>query len=379
MQFVAVFGLCITSHISYETVHDQVTVRLYMPIPYLRLLLLVILLATGRTGWSTETGHDLGNMERSFWLHASLCAKTQKGYWGPGFPPSLTPSEQEVRNAARLLTDTYAANRLYLVYHHEVPLADNQQVFRWWRQHCPAKVTLIPTLVLRMYDKEQTPVFTLDELRQLVEFFQRSVNSEQLAVYDVYPNRDQGEALKLLAARYPKGLIRVGIQPDEKIEAPFVSAVQDTWSGFCHGKTNADWLDRGFGAEALRQWIEDRNRQPHLVAWDLIVVAWDYAATERGDYPGYDDAAKNMPLPAGRNRLAADGILRTARVGCVAGFSSDLLTLQANSANPAHDGSRDSFYETLKRGEAYTGYYAVPFQEIVTIYSGLMDGKSPGT
>ena len=34
-------------------------------------------------------------------------------------------------------------------------------------------------------------------------------------------------------------------------------------------------------------------------------------------------------------------------------------------------------YETLKRGEPYHGYYAVPFQEVVGIYSGLRDGKSP--
>ena len=115
------------------------------------------------------------------------------------------------------------------------------------------------------------------------------------------------------------------------------------------------------------------------VAWDLIVVAWDYAATERGGYPGYDDAAKNMPLPAGRNRLAAEEILRTAKVGCMAGFSSDLLILQANSAHPAHDGLQASFYETLKRGEAYRGYYSVPFQEIVAIYNGLRDGKSSGS
>jgi hypothetical protein len=61
----------------------------------------------------------------------------------------------------------------------------------------------------------------------------------------------------------------------------------------------------------------------------------------------------------------------------MAGFSSDLLILQANSANPAHDGPQASFYESLKRGEAYTVCYFVPFQEIVAIYGGLRDGKSP--
>ena len=60
----------------------------------------------------------------------------------------------------------------------------------------PREGQLVPTLVLRMYDQQQTPVFTSDELRRLVEFFKQSINAEQLAVYDVYPNRDQGEALK---------------------------------------------------------------------------------------------------------------------------------------------------------------------------------------
>jgi hypothetical protein len=324
-----------------------------------------------------DDSHNLANLERSFWLHASLATKSQKGYWGPAFPASPSPTETDIRNAAKLLTDKYAANRLYLVYHHEIPLQDAEQVFRWWRQYCPEKVQLVPTLVLRMYDEKQTPVFTADELRQLIQFFQPSINGEQIAVYDVYPKRDQGDALRILVEQYPKGLIRVGIQPEEQIDSPYVAAVQDTWSGFCHGKTNAGWLDRGFGAETLRNWVEARNGQGHPISWDLIVVAWDYAATERGGYPGYDDAAKNMPLPAGRNRLATNEILRTAKVGLLSGFSSDLLILQANSANPAHDDPQASFYETLKRGEAYTGYYSVPFQEIVAIYGGLTDGKSP--
>lgn len=344
---------------------------------YYKLLLVFILLGTGRTGLSTETDHDLPSLERSFWLHASLATKSQKGYWGPTFPASPVPTETDIRNAAKLLTDHYAANRLYLVYHHEIPLQEAEQVFRWWRQYCPEKVQLVPTLVLRMYDEQQTPVFTLDELRQLVTLFKQSINGEQIAVYDVYPKRNQGDALRLLAEQYPQGLIRVGIQPEEQIEPPLVTAVQDTWSGFCHGKTNADWLDRGFGAETLRQWVENRNQSDHRVTWDLIVVAWDYSTTERGGYPGYDDAAKNMPLPAGRNRLAAEEIVRTAKDGLLGGFSSDLLILQANSAHTAHDGPTTSFYETLKRGEAYTGYYSVPFQEIIAIYSGLKDGKSP--
>ena len=230
-------------------------------------------------------------LERSFWLHASLASVAQRGYWGPSYPASRSPTESDIGNAAKLLTGAYASNRLYLVYHQEIAVEDAQQVLRWWRQHCPKAVQLVPTLVLRMYDKQQTPVFKPEELRRLVEFFKRLINASQIAVYDVYPNRDQGEALKILAEQYPMGLTRVGIQPDERIRPPFVAAMQDTWSGFCHGETNADWLDKGFGAETLRRWVEDRNKQSRPVAWDLIVVAWDYTATQRGGYPGYDDAA----------------------------------------------------------------------------------------
>jgi hypothetical protein len=98
--------------------------------PCLRPLPLFVLLVTGRAGLSAENGHELANLERSFWLHASQAAKSQKGYWGAGFSPSAAPSEQDVRNAATLLTDKYAANRLYLVYHHEIPLQAAEQAFR---------------------------------------------------------------------------------------------------------------------------------------------------------------------------------------------------------------------------------------------------------
>lgn len=323
----------------------------------------------GDTGVAAERASS--SLERSFWLHASLAPLAQKGYWGPAFPASSPPAGQDIRNAARLLTDACAANRLYLVYHHELPVEEAERTFRRWRQHCPATVEIVPALLLRMYDKAQSEVFAPAELQRLVKFLKTAINAEQLAVFDVYANRDQGISLKYLAEQYPKGLIRIGIQPEERIRLPFVAAVQDTWSGFCHGKTNADWKDRGFGADTLRRWVRQRNQEQRPVAWDLIAVAWDYSVTPQGGYPGYDDAAKNMPLPAERNRLATEEILRTAQAGCLRGFSSDLLILQANSQNRAHDGPQANFYQTLKRGEVYRGYYSEPFQEIAAIYQRL--------
>jgi hypothetical protein len=334
-------------------------------------ILACVALAAGGGRTAAADAQAAAPLERSYWIHASLAPIAQKGYWGPGFPAAVAASDAEIRNAARLLTGPYAANRLYLVYHHEIPLDEAERAFASWRRHCPANVQIVPTLLLRMYDPAQSTVFAPDELRRLAVFLRPTVGGGQMAVYDVQPRREQGPSLEYLAKQCPGGLIRVGIQPDERIGPPFLAAVQDTWSGLCHGKSNADWQSPGFGAERLRQWVGQRNAQRRPVAWDLIVVAWDYAATARGGYPGYDDAARNMPLPAGRNRLAAEEIRRGAEAGCLAGFSSDLLILQANSRSPAHDGARASFYQTLRRGEVYRGYYGVPFQEIVAIFSRL--------
>ena len=45
----------------------------------------------------------------------------------------------------------------------------------------------------------------------------RNLTLTSVAVYDVQAHRDQGPVLEYLAKQYPAGLIRVGIQPDERI------------------------------------------------------------------------------------------------------------------------------------------------------------------
>ena len=65
-----------------------------------------------------------------------------------------------------------------------------------------------------------------------------------------------------------------------------------------------------------------------------------------------------------------------ARPDHMAGFSSDLTIVQANSAHAKHDGRAGSFYETLKRAEVYSGYYAEPFAEVAEIYRSLRANRS---
>ena len=314
-------------------------------------------------------------LERSYWVHASLGMHVQRGYYGTNFPVTQCPIRAEVANASSLLCGSYGANRLYLIYHCEIAEVDARRVFGWWREFCPMSVELVPALLLKMYDKEQTPVFTFEEANGLIDFFQTCVNSNRLAVYDVYADRTQGELLPLLAKRYTCGVIRLGLQPGESLSKPFVGAVQDTWSGFCHGtRTDEDWLQRGFGAESLRHWVIQRNAERLPIVWNLVVVAWDYGLTARGAYPGYDDAAKNMPLPAGRNRAGVEVIVGAAKPDVFGGFSSDLYILHENSRHAAHDGQKGAFYQTLREGRQYSGYYAGPFREVAEIYRGLAAG-----
>lgn len=319
--------------------------------------------------------HDLPKLERSFWLNASL-AVPKLGYWGTNFPPPAPPTPAEITNAAQTLIQQANPNRLYLIHHHELPFVETARIFRDWRKACPASIEIIPALVLRLYDRKAEPVFSATELDALITFFQTEIHPATIAVYDVLPKRDQGQALATLGKNYPQGLLRIGLQPDEPLEMPYVGAVEDTWSGFCHGLTNADWQDRGFGRDTLRKWISLRNGQSKRIAYDLIVVAWDYANTKRGEYPGYDDAHKNLPLPAERNQLAAREILALAKPEACAGFSADLLIIELNSETATHDG-KASFYNTLKAGKPYNGFYAKPWRDVCEIFGSLSANQTP--
>ena len=316
-------------------------------------------------------------LEHSLWLNASL-AVPKLGYWGDAFPPPIPPSSQEIAAAARTLIEQAKPNRLYLIHHRELPFPEITRVFRHWRSACPESVEIVPTLVLRMYDKAATPVFSPPELKALLAFFKSEINPRRIAVYDVLPKRDQGDSLNHLAEAFPNGLIRIGLQPDEPLNPPFTAAVEDTWSGLCHGLSNEDWKDHGFGRKTLRCWIDLRNRESHPITYDLVVVAWDYAATQRGEYPGYDDALKNLPLPAGRNRLALQEIVSRSKPETLAGFSADLLILELNSETPPHDGSA-SFYAELRAGRRYNGFYAVPWREVCDLYREISAAPNPSS
>jgi hypothetical protein len=326
----------------------------------LALASLDILSARGDSG-----APDLKRLERSFSVHASLASQIESDRWSTNFPLVSAPTDLEIRNAARLLTDEYAANRLYLVYHKELSLIETETAFRVWRLVCAPEVELVPTLVLRNGQTNHAELFTTNELRSLISFFKKEVNPRRLAVLNVGSNANEMVALRVLAAEYPGGLINAGLKPDEPLAEPFSGAVENAEAALCEGKANDDWQQAGSGRGTLNKCVQSRNENSLPVAWNLgVIVA--------------GDSGKTMVLPSGRNTIAATEILHFATPALIAGFSADLQHLQCDSRSLAHDGLSYSFYEMLKRGNVYVGYYARPFHEVVKTYKTLRSGKSPG-
>lgn len=236
---------------------------------------------------ASTSAADTRPLERSFWVHASLGTFTQKNWFGLDYPTTPLPNRAEVENATRVLAQDFAANRLYLVYHRELPVEDGRQLFTWWHESCPKDVEIVPALVLWMHDKARSAVFAADELAAFADFPQDRINGRHLAIDDIAVRGRPADALTDLTRRFPQGLIRIGLQPGESLAAPFVQRVADTWSALCHGRDNThDWQQPGFGAATLRGWVAARNSGLHPVAWNLVTVAWDYSCTDRGGYPG---------------------------------------------------------------------------------------------
>lgn len=317
----------------------------------------------------------LARLERSYWVHASLGARLQRGYWGPDFPADSPATDAEIARAATLLKDTYGATRLYLILHREIADAEARGSLLAWRAALGKRAELVPTLVLSMYDAPATPVWSAEAMTALVDWLQAELRPPAIAVYDVYPNRPPPPAWEALRAAARVPLVRVGLQPGEAPREGIAVAVQDTWSGLCAGREHADWRAPGFGAEMLGGWLAERNAGRLPVAWDLVAVGWDYRSTARGEYPGYDDGKLNQPLPAGRNRLAARRMIAEARSEVFRGFSSDLFILQQNSA--VQDGPEASLHAALRAGRRYDGAFAAPLDEIAAIYRELAAGVAP--
>jgi hypothetical protein len=325
-------------------------------------------------GRAESLSRELRHLERSFSLDASLTTLGRNGISASNLPSAFLPDETEIRNAAQLLTTDYAANRLYLIYRKEMTIADAERVFELWRQFCSAGVEVVPVLALHPSNNPHEELFSSAEIKALARFFKRQINPTRLAVAGLKGESDDGAGFQFLASEFKTGLLFFGMQPEAKPAAPFSGGVLEIKQALSQGESNEQWQQSGFGLERLRKCVIAGNERAFPVAWTLAVTTGDYNGSGSG---ADDDAQHYMPLPSWRNTLAAREVVQAAQPASLSGFNVDLHLLHVGSQTVTHDGSGYSFYEMLKQGHVYVGFYARPFHEVVRIYSSLRSVRVP--
>jgi len=327
-------------------------------------------------------------LQLSTWIDANLVSEPgagTRGYWkNISVAPDMTvrPSADEIKNAKNVLRKTYHVNLIYLIITRQYDIGELKKLVLEWKK---AEVTgasnpiIIPTLVLQNY-VDNGCNFTNDELKSFVQFLKTNINSQAIAVMDVYniqldKNRSQCSQLTLIKDTHGGELHRVGLQYSESLGQPFTHAVIDAYSGLASGKTKGDWMTKcGFNSNGneisaekmLRQWVKLRVNSSVNVAWNLIAVAKDY--TQKA--PCGEDTVKDVPLEAGRNSLVRDLIIEEYPGGVenplFKGFSFDFKVLDDYAKY--FDAKDRRPYTMLRSGAAYAGYYSAPLNEIAKIF-----------
>lgn len=330
------------------------------------------------------------HFELSYWVDIDVRHNNGRGYWfnTDSKPEDHTPTEIEIENASHGLSNKYKGDKLYVTYHRQFEIEQAKQVFLYWKKYGDLYgMEIVPTIVLQSYASPSKLNFSNQELVDLMLWCEAYVNSKEFGIYDVYVRQSVGslQDLQLIEIRRHSniGLVRVGVQPGEKMNSYFQSGVQDTWSAECQGNTNDLWENpryykgsNKYGRRLLNDWVNERiTGESRKIIWNLIPVAWDYdAPLDPFSYifPG-DDALINDPPIPGRLKLSKDYIVSWYQNGTsnklFGGFSCDLHILEANSYGKPE---RPSFYEQLRSGKEYNGYFSEAMNEIAEVYSELI-------
>lgn len=326
--------------------------------------------------------------ELSYWIDIDLQGKGLRGFWYDvtSTNPETIPDNinLHIENACQKLRNTYGASKLYVIYHRQYEISTAKTIFKAWKQHGDTNnLEIVPTIVLQSYSNNQTMNFSNDEITTLADWTVKSINQNNLAIYD-HLTRDrkgqpQANQLALIKEIIGNKLVLIGQQPGVEIQEYYSYAAQDTWTAECQGRTNALWENpvyfKGtniYGRKLLEVWVNERiNNESRKVVWNLIPVAWDYDTDDPLSYifPG-DHQLYNDPPPAGRLILCRDYInsfykegIRNAKHG---GFSCDLHILEANSRGR---GENPTFYASLRETNVnYTGDFAGAIAEIGGVY-----------
>ncbi len=261
----------------------------------------------------------------------------------------------------------------------------HKKVFLIWKKYGDEHgLTIVPTIVLESYAKLEKLNFTDVEIAALAKWSLGNIQPVEFGIYDVYvrhaPGSKQDVQLSMLRKVIGNRLIRVGLQPGEVLNKNMAGGVEDTWTAECQGLTNDLWenpvMIKGsdkFGRKLLEEWVMERiNGDDRRIVWDKIPVAWDY--DKPVDSLGYvcpgDDALINDPPIKGRIELCDNYISKWYKDNKAEhkffGYSCDLHILEANSYGKPE---RPSFYQQIKNGFPYTGYFSEGMREIAAVYS----------
>jgi hypothetical protein len=323
------------------------------------LALAVLFLLTGVIDSLRALDIDARHLERAFRLQASLSNLPDLSRWSTNFPSVHLPAEAEIAHAVRLLTEDYAGNCLYLVYQKEISLSDAEHVFALWRQACPVEVEIIPTLVLHA-GRNSSAVFSPAEIKAFTTFLRKDLKVMRLGIAGSHQSEPM---LDGLATEFK--LVNMDLQLGQKPGTPFSAGLQDTCPALGDGQTPEEWEQKGLAR--IRSSAQSGDGLPRGFSLGATMSL----------RPGVSDPEKEAILQARRNALAAAEIVAAVPSQSFNGFSVDLVALQAASRAVSHDGSGYAFYEMLKRGHIYVGFYARSFHEIVGIYETLRAGKLP--
>ncbi|MBQ8838304.1 MAG: hypothetical protein IJ005_03185 [Bacteroidales bacterium] len=337
-----------------------------------------------------ETVVTSDDIELSYWVDIDMIGYHRRGYWYTYSQHSseIVPPDSYIENGVKMLVETYKANLLYIFYHRQFEIEAAKKVFLKWKEAAEGyNVKLVPTVLLQDYSNTTTPAnstmnFTDAELIDLAKWFQENFG-EEVGIFDVYTRQSGGSLqdvqLTKLKEAIGDNLVFVGFQPGVNLSQHFKRAVEDTWTAECQGNTNDLWSNpiggQNVGKKLLDNWVLERVRfESRPITWDLIPVAWDYEETTAKDQYGYvcpgDNALYNDPPIIGRLKLSKDAIFshyeggwRNKRLG---GLSCDLTILQANSSGCRKD--KTDFYEAIRVGKVYEGYFASAMNEIAEVY-----------
>ncbi len=331
--------------------------------------------------------------ERSYWVEIDVRHNNNRGYWYnvETQAEDVVPTEQEIENSCQGLAEVYKGDKLYVIYHRQFEIEKAKQVFLHWKKYgAEYGLEIVPTIVLESYATPSKLNFSNSEIASLAQWCEENINKSEFGIYDVYVRQSIGSVQDLqlteIKSQTKLNLVRVGIQPGEKLNSYYHSAVQDTWSAECQGLTNELWEHpryfsgtNKYGRRLLNEWVNERiNGESRKIIWNLIPVAWDYdSPLDPFSYvfPG-DDALINDPPIPGRLVLSKKYILSWYTEGSsnrlFGGFSCDLHILEANSFGKPE---RPSFYEQLRKGLPYTGYFSGAMNEVAEVYDSLKTDK----